>query len=133
MIDKEEDYEFWISGNTPSSKNGRPVMGGNLIPSKATQTWIRESRVQWLNQARWFQYMTSILPKPIHVVLTFHRKARRKFDYINMAQAVLDQMQHYRWIVDDNADEIKPYFGDYTYDPKYPGVHIRILKTKPIL
>jgi Holliday junction resolvase RusA-like endonuclease len=133
MIDKEEDYEFWISGNTPSSKNSRINTGNYSFASKSTQAWIKQTRVEWINQARWFQYMASILPKPIHVVFTFHRKARRKFDYINIAQAVLDQMEHYKWIVDDNADEIKPYFGDYMHDPKYPGVHIRILKTKPIL
>jgi hypothetical protein len=151
---KEDDYLFFVSGNTPSSKNDMRWTGEYLVPSKATQKWLRITRDEWLGQALWFQYMISILPKPYFVKLTFIRKSRHRFDYINAAQIIMDTMTGYlpvdkrkkwigqifqnrvflaqkMWMIDDNSDEIIPYFGKYIYDKERPGCIIEILKQEP--
>ena len=160
---KDEDFLFWISGNTPSSKNNRVFTGSFFIASKQVQDWRKKTRLEWLGQALWFQYLASMLPRPLYIELTFYRGTRHKFDYINMAQVVLDEMKGYLphdrikiknsnknvanwdgkseykgdyypqlyWIEEDNADVVKPFFGDYHYDKKHPGVVIRLLTSKP--
>lgn len=122
---------FWISGNTPSSKNGRVWTGKYFIPSAYTRKWIRMTKKQWKDQMVDFRNALSELGKPYYIELTFIRKTRHKFDYINIAQAVCDQMKEHGWLQDDDADNIKPYFGDYKYDKSNPGVIIKILKEKP--
>jgi Holliday junction resolvase RusA-like endonuclease len=124
---KPEDYLFWISTNTPSSKNGRRWTGTYFIASKQTAKWRKETQYEWSGQAIWFQYVTSVLDKPLRIEMTFHRKTRRKFDYNNVCQTIQDEMVTHSWIIDDNADEVKPSFGDYVFDPKYPGVVIRVI------
>lgn len=58
--------------------------------------------------------------------------SKHRFDYINIAQGVMDEMKTYGWLEDDDATNVKPYFGDFQYDKDKPGVLIKILKHKPI-
>ena len=64
---------------------------------------------------------------PIKISFEFIRGSRHKFDYINPAQTVQDDMVKYGWIEDDNAEFIIPAFEKYTYDKKNPGVWIEII------
>lgn len=75
-----------------------------------------------------FQYLTSMLPLPLHIELTFIRNSKHRFDYINLAQGVFDEMVEHDWIPDDSADHVIPYFGRYLYDKNNPGTIIKILK-----
>ncbi len=130
MIELDE-FSFWVSGNTPSSKNNRRWTGTYFIASKATMVWRRATKDEWINQKEKFIRCLSLLTKPYYIELTFYRKSKHRFDYINIAQGVLDEMTTHGWIDDDNADEIKPYFGDYVYSKRNPGVLIRVLTIKP--
>lgn len=153
-----DDYTFWIPGNTVSSKNNMIWTGEYLAPSNLTNKWRRGSASSWIGQAMWFHYMISMLPDPIYLELTFYRKARNKFDYINPAQSILDEMVgaarlskikkmagyegqsffnkkyigQLFWLIDDNIHYVKPYFGDWVHSKDEPGCLIRILKDKPV-
>lgn len=126
---------FWISGNTPSSKNGKNWTGTFLINSPLVTKWIKATKLEWEYQTELFREQLEGLPQPYYIEFTFYRNSRRAFDYHNIVQIVLDLMgsKHYpyKWIPDDNADVVKPYFGDYVYSKEKPGVLIRILKEKP--
>ena len=122
---------FFISGNTPSSKNSRVFTGTYFIPSAYTRKWIKRTKNEWAAQKIAFREALQGITRPYYIEFTFIRKTRHRFDYINIAQAVQDQMSYYGWIEDDDADNLKPYFGDYQYDKSNPGVIIKILKNKP--
>ena len=122
---------FWISGNTPSSKNSKVWTGTYFIPSANTRQWLRATKKEWIAQRDAFKEALLGLRKPYYIEFTFVRKSRHKFDYINIAQAPCDQMKEYGWLDDDDMDNIKPYFGDYRYDKLSPGCIIKILKRRP--
>jgi hypothetical protein len=64
---------------------------------------------------------------PVKISFEFVRGSRHKFDYLNPAQTVQDDMVKYGWIEDDNAEFIIPAFEQYTYSKENPGVWIEIL------
>lgn len=119
--------DIFIPGNVPSSKNSKQWTGKFLVHSKQSQTYYKLSGQDWTKFGVQFRQLTKNLPKPLKVEFTFIRGSRHKFDYVNPLQTVLDLMVKYNWIDDDNADEIKPYFGDYSYDKDNPGVVIKII------
>lgn len=123
--------QFWIPTNTPSSKNNRRWTGKFFIVSKSTMKWRKETKGAWMQQKKAFQDVLRTLTKPYVIEFTFVRKSVHRFDYVNIAQAPLDAMTEYGWLEDDNADNVVPYFGDYIYDKKNPGLKITILKNKP--
>jgi len=67
--------------------------------------------------------------KPYRISFKFVRKSKHKFDYINPAQTIQDQMVKYGWIDDDNADEMLPIFVKFEYNKENPGVYINVLKS----
>lgn len=123
--------EFFIPGNTPSSKNSRVWTGQYFIPSEATSKWIKKSKGMWISQSQQFRDSIKGLSKPYYIEFTFIRLTRRRFDYVNIAQAPLDAMVRHNWIDDDDMANVKPYFGDYIYDKNAPGLIIKILREKP--
>lgn len=122
---------YYISGNTPSSKNAKVWTGTHLVNSKAVQSWLKSTKEEWEYQRETFKDAISELPFPLYIEFTFYRKSKHKFDYINMAQIICDTMVEFKWLPEDDADVIKPYFGDYVYNKDKPGVLIKILKEKP--
>lgn len=123
--------QFWVSSNTPSSKNAKVWTGSHLVNSKAVNVWLKETKEEWEFQKEAFKDAISELPFPLYIEFTFYRKSKHKFDYINMAQIIQDTMVEKGWLPEDNADILKPYFGDYFYNKEKPGVLITILKEKP--
>ena len=119
---------IFIPGNVPSSKNGRRWTGRYFIVSKQTARYYKESKKEWEKGKKKFKKLVKGLDKPYKVVFKFNRKSRHKFDYINPAQTIQDQMVKFEWIDDDNADEIVPYFEKFSYEKDNPGVYINILK-----
>ena len=124
--------EIFINGNVPSSKNN-PIMLADrnaVVASAATQRWRRDTKKDWEKYRNVFLNLIKSLSPPFHIEFTFVRKQRRKFDYINPQQTVQDAMVKHKWLIDDDCDTIKPFFGDYEYDKEKPGVKIRVIKIK---
>ncbi len=121
-----EDSIF-ISGNVSSSKNGKTWTGKFLVNSKQSQSYIKASKQDYLDNKDTFLKMLEGKSKPYKVSFTFVRKSKHKFDYINPCQTVQDLMVKYEWIDDDNCDEMIPVFEPYVYDKDEPGVYIKVL------
>jgi hypothetical protein len=124
---------IFIPGNVPSSKNGRRWTGRYFIVSKQTARYYKTSKSYWIENKKEFLKLLkgkdSQNKKPYRISFKFIRKSRHKFDYINPAQTIQDEMVKYGWISDDNADEMIPIFLEYEYDKHNPGVYINVLKS----
>jgi|TARA_R110000737_G_scaffold332023_1_gene348714 hypothetical protein len=124
---------IFIPGNVPSSKNGRRWTGRYFIVSKQTATYYKTSKKYWIDNKEEFLKLlkgkNSKNKKPYRISFKFVRKSKHKFDYINPAQTIQDEMTKYGWIDDDNADEIIPIFLEYEYSKDNPGVYINVLKS----
>jgi Holliday junction resolvase RusA-like endonuclease len=119
--------EIFISGNVPSSKNGKRWTGKYLIHSKTVMTYIKNSKNEYVDNKEKFLTMLENKEIPYRISFKFHRSSRRKFDYINPCQTVQDLMVKYGWIEDDNCLFIIPSFEEYEYNKEKPGVTIKIL------
>ena len=124
---------IFIPGNVPSSKNGRRWTGRYFIVSKQTARYYKNSKKYWVEHKKEFKKLLkgkdSQNKKPYRISFKFIRKSRHKFDYINPAQTVQDQMVKFGWISDDNAQEMLPIFLEFEYDKDNPGVYINVLKS----
>lgn len=119
--------EVFVKGNTPSSKNGRQWTGKYSVASKSTQKYYKESKQDWIDLKEGFLKLIEGKAKPYKIQLEFVRNSRRRFDYLNPAQTIFDQMVNYGWLDDDNVDEIVPVFAPYRYDKENPGCTIKVL------
>ena len=119
--------EIFISGNVPSSKNGKRWTGKYLIHSKTVMTYIKNSKNEYVENKEKFLNMIENKEIPYRISFKFHRSSRRKFDYINPAQTIQDLMVKYGWIEDDNCLFMIPSFEEYEYNKENPGVKIKVL------
>ena len=117
---------IFIPGSVPSSKNGRRNYKNISLPSKATVRWRKNTAIFWKMYKKTFLKMLEGHEKPYKIHMVFVRGTKHKFDYINPAQTIQDEMTKYGWIDDDNCDEIIPIFHPYVYDKEKPGVIIYI-------
>ena len=127
--------EFEIRGiDVPSSKNSQVWTGERLVHSSFVQKWKRKTRKSWeVLTPSFLKAINDLGVKPIYYIeFTFIRRTKATFDFINMAQIIQDSMVKFGWITDDDARNIKPYFGDPILDRKNPGIKIKLLKDKPI-
>ncbi len=120
--------KWFIPFNVPSSKNGRRWTGKYFISSKTVMNYRKNTKAEYEKHAKTFRNEFEKYQAPVKIGFTFIRGSRHKFDYINPAQTVQDDMVKHGWIEDDNADFIIPVFEIYSYDKKNPGVIIEILK-----
>ena len=123
---------IFISGNTPSSKNSKQFVtlrNGKtlLINSKTVQSYIKNSKADWLVNKNEFLKMLKGKEKPYRIELFFIRNSRRRFDYINTAQIIFDLMQEYGYIEDDDSTNVIPVFKGYKVDKIGAGVKIEVL------
>ena len=79
------------------------------------------------------QFEKQIVDKKLPIEIGFHfvRDSKRKIDFHNIVQIVLDLMTAHNFISDDNMDCVIPYafkMNDnyYTIDKENPGVYIKI-------
>ena len=119
-------HRWFIPGNVPSSKNGRRWTGKYFIASKAVMNYRKATKECYTKYAEEFKAEVAKQKLPVKVSFEFIRGSRHKFDYINPAQTVQDDMVKHGWLEDDNAENINPYFIQYKYDKKNPGVWIEI-------
>lgn len=116
--------EFFISGNTASSKNSQRIIGKRLIKSKVAMRCFNNYIPQLLSiKSKWLKE-TADKPKPLHLHIQFVRDSRRRFDYINACQTLQDCMVKAGLIKDDNANELLPIFEPYLYNKNNGGVYV---------
>lgn len=126
---------FFIPGAVPSSKNSRVLTrSGLFIASKATQKYRKTTAAYWLMHKPAFKAELVAKAKPIIIGLHFVRASKHKWDFINPAQTIQDEMTKAGWIEDDNVDEILPvplYInGSYwSYNKTNAGVYIAVLES----
>tara|TARA_R110002020_G_scaffold36503_5_gene109825 strand:+ start:20289 stop:20675 length:387 start_codon:yes stop_codon:yes gene_type:complete len=118
--------KWFIPGNVPSSKNSRRWTGKYFIASKAVMSYRKASKISYKKLKNSFIKAYSKYEEPVVISFKFIRGSRHKFDQINPAQTVQDDMVEHGWIEDDNADIILPAFKPYHYDKTQPGVYIEI-------
>ena len=120
--------KWFIPGSVPSSKNGRRWTGKYFIASKTVMAYRKATKEYYEKYAEEFKLELAKYEMPAKISFTFIRGTRHKFDYINPAQTVQDDMVKEGWIEDDNAEFILPVFIQYEYNKEKPGVYIEILK-----
>mgnify|MGYP001013146909 FL=1 len=123
---------IFISGNTPSSKNSKQFVTLKtgktlLINSKTVQSYIRNSKADWLVNKNEFLKMLKGKEKPYKIELYFIRDTKKRFDYINVAQIIFDLMQEYGYIEDDDSTNVIPIFKGFEVDKARTGVEIKVL------
>ena len=121
--------KWFIPDSVPSSKNGRRWTGKYFIASKTVVNYRKNTKPYYQKYMQEFKDELSKYKLPVAISFTFIRGTRHKFDYINPAQTVQDDMVTHGWLEDDNAENILPVFVQYEYNKEKPGVHIEILKS----
>ena len=100
--------KWFIPGNVPSSKNGRRWTGKYFIASKSVVNYRKDTKQYYQKYTKEFRDELNKYKLPVKIGFTFIRSTRHKFDYINPAQTVQDDMLSHNWIDDDNAENILP-------------------------
>jgi hypothetical protein len=118
--------KWWIPGNVPSSKNSRQWTGKYFIVSKTVTKYRNATKGDYIRIAPQFKHEIAKYTFPLTITFKFIRGSRHKFDYLNPAQTVQDDMVKHEWIDDDNCEFIIPRFEQFEYDKDNPGVWIEI-------
>ena len=111
-----EDYAVWTND-----------LLERVIASKTVMKYRKDTQSYYKKYAKEFSKELKKHTLPVKVSFTFIRGTRHKFDYINPAQTVQDDMVKHGWIEDDNMNFMIPVFEEFQYDKKNPGVIIKIL------
>jgi len=130
MLERQKkDLNKWlfIPLNVPSSKNNRVFTGHAFIENVRCQKYRKGTKVYWTDYKLLFDKMKEGKDKPYYIMFYFIRGTHHKFDYCNMLQLPQDLMTEYKWLVDDNCDEIIPILLPYSYSKDNPGVYLKIL------
>jgi hypothetical protein len=122
-----------IQGEIHSSKNSRRILPTKskarpfiLAKSKNSKADESSFALQFNTQREEWERMIAGKKYPLSVCFRFRRATRRRFDYCNMAQGLLDAMVKATYIPDDDADHVIPVFVPYQLDKENPGCDILI-------
>lgn len=124
--------QITINGEIHSSKNSRRVgrnkKTGKIFVSKSKSSKKDEGSFadQLAKQTQAWQGMMMGQTYPIKLVFYFRRQTKRKFDYVNLAQGLLDALVKAEFLPDDDADHVVPVFAPYVLDKKNPGCDLTI-------
>ena len=139
----------FIKGSIPSSKNSKVATSKGVFHSKTVGKFLREMGIQHYSSGRkevtFYKTIPCVFPVkelkelfdgveyPCEIGLHFVRQTKAKFDFINIAQILMDLLVAFEIIPDDNMDYIIPYaykIDDryYTIDKDNPGCWIVISK-----
>lgn len=141
---------IFIPGNVPSSKNSRINTKHGSFASKIVKTYLNNLGIQsyssskklvkgYINKPNLiedlkedFLNQTSGKQLPLEIGFHFVRNSKRKFDFHNIVQVVLDLMTAHNIIEDDNMDCVIPFALKidskfYSMDKENPGVWIKII------
>lgn len=145
-----ENKLIFIPGNVPSSKNSRINTKHGSFASKTVKSYLNDLGIQSYSSSKKlvkgyvnkpnlienlredFLNQTSGKQLPLEIGFHFVRNSKRKFDFHNIVQVVLDLMTAHDIIEDDNMDCAIPFAlkieqGFYSVDKNNPGVYIKIL------
>lgn len=139
----------YIKHNVPSLKNGRISTDRGSFHSKTVQKYLRLHGIKYYSSGRKVveTYKTVPMTFPVEelkelfkdvqwpVIVGFHivRDSKRRFDFINSLQVILDMMTAFDIIPDDNMDYVIPQClwldgKHYSIDKENAGVYIEIIK-----
>ena len=113
-------FTIQISGEIHSSKNSRQIFRNNktgrpfVAKSKASKEDEQSFAIQLATQKPAWEVFSKDIQYPILATFNFRRSTSRKFDYVNLAQGLLDALVKSGYIPDDNADCVIPSFMPYT-------------------
>ena len=140
---------IFIPGNVPSSKNSRINTKHGSFASKTVKTYLNSLGIQSYSSSKKlvkgyvnkpnlienlredFLKQTSGKQLPLEIGFHFVRDSKRKFDFHNIVQVVLDLLTASDIIIDDNMDCVLPFALKidnkfYSVDKEKSGVWIQI-------
>lgn len=145
-----ENELIFIPGNVPSSKNSRINTKHGSFASKTVKSYLNSLGIQSYSSSKKlvkgyvnkpnlienlredFLKQTSGKQLPLEIGFHFVRDSRRKFDFHNIVQVVLDLLTASDFIIDDNMDCVIPFALKrdgkfYSVDKENCGVWIKII------
>lgn len=105
---------IYIPYSVPSAKSGRfPIKNKTTgksfsVPSKQTQTYLKETKTYWLSYRNIFHQMIKDKTPPYIIGFHFIRGSHHEWDFINPCQTIQDEMVKYKWLPDDSVNYIYP-------------------------
>ena len=141
---------IFIPGNVPSSKNSRINTTKGSFASKTVKSYLNSLGIQsyssskklvkgYVNKPNLIEnlredFLKQIEGKELPLEIGFHfvRDSRRKFDFHNIVQVVLDLLTASDFIIDDNMDCVIPFALKrdgkfYSVNKEQSGVWIKII------
>lgn len=115
-----------------SSKNSKRILfnkaTGRSFVAKSKQSEQNEKDlISFLVLVRGqFAAMLKDKEKPYRLHFKIYRKTKRRFDYVNIVQGILDSLVKSGLLEDDNADILIPVFEPYEVDKYNPRTLIWI-------
>lgn len=145
----DNDNLIWIPGNVPSSKNSRINTNRGSFASKTVKAYLNKLGIQsyssskklvkgYVNKPNLIEELKEEFNKqikgkklPLEIGFHFVRDSKRKFDFHNIVQVILDLLTAHDIIIDDNMDCVIPYALKldnkwYSTDKENSGVWITI-------
>ena len=145
-----ENELIFIPGNVPSSKNSRINTKHGSFASKTVKAYLNSLGIQSYSSSKKivkgyvnkpnlienlredFLKQTSGKQLPLEIGFHFVRDSRRKFDFHNIVQVVLDLLTASDFIIDDNMDCVIPFALKrdgkfYSVNKEQSGVWIKII------
>lgn len=142
--------EWFISGNVPSLKNSKVATSKGVFHSKTVSKYLQAKGVKsysagrkvvedyktrpnlFRGEIKGFKEELQKHKKPYKIGFYFVRDTRRKFDFCNAIQIILDLLTAHGVIDDDNCDEVLPIpiienDSCYCVDKNNAGVKLVIL------
>ena len=141
---------IFIPGNVPSSKNSRINTAKGSFASKTVKSYLNSLGIQsysssknlvkgYVNKPNLIENLredflkqTSGKELPLEIGFHFVRDSKRKFDFHNIVQVILDLMTAHNIIIDDNMDCVVPFALKieskfYSVNKEKCGVWIKII------
>lgn len=109
-----------------SSKNSKRILfnkaTGRSFVAKSKQSEQNEKDlISFLSLMRGqFAAMLKEKEKPYRIHFKIYRQTKRRFDYVNIVQGILDSLVKSGLLEDDNADVLIPVFEPYEVDKNNP-------------
>lgn len=145
-----ENELIFIPGNVPSSKNSRINTKHGSFASKTVKSYLNSLGIQSYSSSKKlvkgyvnkpnlienlredFLKQTSGKELPLEIGFHFVRDSKRKFDFHNIVQVVLDLLTAHDIIIDDNMDCVIPFALKieskfYSVNKEQSGVWIKII------
>lgn len=140
---------FFVSGNIPSLKNSKIATKRGVFSSPTVQKFLRNYGIKYYSSGKkvveTYKTIPMTFPKeelrllfkeatwPVEIGFHFVRDSRRRFDFVNAVQIILDLFTAFDIIPDDSMDFVTPRafkMNDkfYSYDKDNPGVYVKIIK-----